>query len=41
MKLKGNIKTMSLTIVKILGYIAIIAGIVMTVLILKTIYSGN
>ena len=41
MKLKGSIKTISLTMVKIFGYIAIITGIIMTVLLLKTIYSGN
>ena len=41
MKLNGNIKTIGFTILSIMGYAAIIAGIIMTVLILKTIYSGN
>lgn len=40
MKLKVNFKNIGITIGSIIGYIAIIAGIVMTVLLLETIYSG-
>ncbi|MDW7726218.1 MAG: hypothetical protein ACNA7I_00150 [Candidatus Methanoperedens sp.] len=40
MKLKGKLKTTALTIGSALGYIAIITGIIMAVLILETIYSG-
>jgi hypothetical protein len=40
MKLKMNFKSIGTTIGSIIGYIAIITGIVMTVLLLETIFSG-
>jgi hypothetical protein len=41
MELRNNLKEYSLLIGRILGYITIAVGVIMTLLLLRTIFSGE